>query len=232
MSPLQLMETQIETLYRLDGHGRLLRVNEAAAPPAPLFFLGRTAGGNVWRFRHDLPPEVQAAIDRLCQTEPVSPNFTQPPHQYEAIKRILSQYRPVRSEWRGPAYIFPDHFAYSGHGILISASNRHLLQGAFADLRDAWPLVQPCVVMAEQGQVVSLCCSSRTSLHAAEAGVETLPEFRGRGYASAVVAGWAEAVQQSGRRPFYSTSWDNLASQGVANKLGLVLFGEDCSLGE
>jgi predicted GNAT family acetyltransferase len=77
-----------------------------------------------------------------------------------------------------------------------------------------------------------MCFSSRTSAYAAEAGVETAPEFRGRGYASAVVTRWAEVVRQSGRRPLYSTSWDNLASQGVAKKLGLILYGEDCSFGE
>ncbi len=60
--------------------------------------------------------------------------------------------------------------------------------------------------------------------------METLEEFRGRGYAAAVVAAWARAVRASGRIPFYSTSWDNIASQAVARSLGLIQYGSELSL--
>jgi hypothetical protein len=30
--------------------------------------------------------------------------------------------------------------------------------------------------------------------------------------------------------PLYSTSWDNLASQAIARKLQMVLYGEDWSI--
>ena len=79
----------------------------------------------------------------------------------------------------------------------------------------------------ERGTPVSACFSSRTSAGASEAGVETLPEFRRRGYASAVTAAWARHVRAAGRVPLYSTSWDNLASQHVARRLGLLLYGAD-----
>ena len=57
--------------------------------------------------------------------------------------------------------------------------------------------------------------------------VHTVPEFRRRGYALAAVAGWAQAVRACGATPFYSTSWDNLASQRVAQRLGGQLVGAD-----
>ena len=75
-----------------------------------------------------------------------------------------------------------------------------------------------------------MCCSARMSQLAAEAGVEPLAGFRGRGYAVAVVAAWARVVAPTGRTPFYSTAWDNVASRGVARRLGLRLYGVDFHL--
>jgi hypothetical protein len=41
------------------------------------------------------------------------------------------------------------------------------------------------------------------------------------------VAGWASAVRSLGAAPFYTTSWDNIASQAVARRLNLSLVGVD-----
>jgi len=51
--------------------------------------------------------------------------------------------------------------------------------------------------------------------------------MRGRGYATAAVAVWATAVRRRGLLPLYSTSWENVASQRVAAKVGAVSYGED-----
>jgi RimJ/RimL family protein N-acetyltransferase len=229
---LKLIETQVETLYQVDKAGRLLCVNEEGTPTAALFFLGRTAEGNIWRFRHDIPQGVQTAVDALCRSEPVSADFSRPPQHQQAIKRLISSYRPVQSEWHGPAYTFPDPFTINGSARLIDEPNRDLFSGEFAWLNESWSWIQPCAVMVEQAQIVSICFSSRNTLQAAEAGLETLPDFRRRGYAAAVVSRWAQAVRDSGRRPLYSTSWENVASQGVAAKLGLIRYGDDWSLSE
>ncbi|MXY71814.1 MAG: GNAT family N-acetyltransferase, partial [Dehalococcoidia bacterium] len=70
----------------------------------------------------------------------------------------------------------------------------------------------------------SVCGSVRITPEAHEAGVETSANARGRGFAVAVVAAWAQAVRALGAEPLYSTSWDNAASQAVASKLGLIPY--------
>jgi len=90
--------------------------------------------------------------------------------------------------------------------------------------------LQPCRAVVADGDAVSLCFSSRNATEACAAGVFTVEEYRGHGYAPVVVASWANAVREMGRVPFYSTAWDNLASQAVAQKLGLVLYGADLSI--
>ncbi len=86
---------------------------------------------------------------------------------------------------------------------------------------------QPFVVAVENDAAVALCCSVRITAAAHAAGVETLPAARRRGMASQAVAEWARAVDELGAIALYSTSWDNVASQAVARRLGMKLIGVD-----
>jgi predicted GNAT family acetyltransferase len=83
---------------------------------------------------------------------------------------------------------------------------------------------------SEDGAPVSLCLCARRSPDAAEAGLDTAPDYRGRGHAIRVASAWAVAVRASGRTPLYSTSWENAASLGVAGKLGLAIYATDWSI--
>ena len=80
-------------------------------------------------------------------------------------------------------------------------------------------------IALRDGEVVALCHTSAATARAAEVGVWTRPDARGRGYAAAVTAAWAGVQAPSGRRLFYSTSVDNRSSQRVAARLGLRPLG-------
>ena len=99
-----------------------------------------------------------------------------------------------------------------------------------AFLRDWIPdarIGQPLFALIVDEHAVSVCCTVRRTTEAHEAGVETVPAFRGHGYAAQVVTAWARAVRERGQVPLYSTSWQNEASRAVARKLGLIQFGND-----
>ena len=228
-SHLQLMELHINTLFRGDPDERLRIVNELDAPPAPRFFMGRTQMGNRWRFRYDLPVDVVQQLERLCQAEPVAADLTSLPRNYQTITAVLHEHAPIQNQYRGPAYWVPDTLQVPANVVLISETNAQLLQAGFSWLL---PLPQqsvigPIAAAVAQGIAVAVCFCSRIPGQATEAGVETMDAFRGKGYATAAVAGWAAEVRRVGIIPLYSTSWENHASQAVARKLGMVRYGED-----
>jgi hypothetical protein len=72
---------------------------------------------------------------------------------------------------------------------------------------------------------VFCCIASRENAVAPEAWVHT-PGLtdRGRGYARQVTLAWARDAQRSGKAALYGHSLDNLASQAVARRPGLVEY--------
>ncbi|PEI94321.1 hypothetical protein CN679_05585 [Bacillus pseudomycoides] len=111
--------------------------------------------------------------------------------------------------------------------IKITETNKELLQYSFPNLLNQLKWRQPCFVILENEMIASRCCSARSTAIAAEASVETLVSFQRKGYGYNIVAAWATAVQEEGRIPLYSTSWNNFASQAVAKKLNLINYGTD-----
>jgi RimJ/RimL family protein N-acetyltransferase len=221
------MRAHVDALYTHDDAGRMLRGNYPGGEDAPRFFLGRTAHGNEWRFRHDVTDAVRHELELLSAAEPVSGEVLLSPHGSAPYENILAQVEPIRSIWSGPAYGFPDELPPAPHATLITQANRDVLRPHL----DAWlpdvAIGQPLIGCIVDGHAVSVCGSVRITAVAHEAGVETAPNFRGRGFAIEAVAAWARAVRDIGRIPLYSTSWQNVASQAVAARLRLVRFGAD-----
>jgi hypothetical protein len=225
------VEIHVSALYKTDARNRLLVVNEPEGDPPPRLFFGRTSTGNLWRFRHDLPQPLVDELEALLLNESVTDDLSHPPRCLADLEVVLTRHAPLSGTWSGPAWRFPDDLPTFPHDVIqVTPEDDDLVRSIFPILAEDLPWRQPCLAIVEDGQLASLCFSSRNAPTAAEAGVETIEAFRSRGYAPAVAAAWARAVRQDGRIPLYSTSWDNLASQSVAGKLGLVLYGADLSL--
>lgn len=224
------MALQVETLFRHDARGRMTTINESNGASGPRIFIGRTSEGNVVRFRDDMPDDLVDTLRRLVVNAPPLREPLQPLGALDRVRAALRAQSPVQREWVGPAWWVPENVTNtSGVDTVILRDPAALMlhfSGWAADLST----VAPCAAVLERGQAVAVCCSVRTSPHACEAGVETLASHRGRGLAGAVVAAWASEVRRTGRLPLYSTSWDNVASQAVARRLGLRFYGVDLHL--
>ena len=222
------MAMHVQALFTHNAPARLLCVNEpGGGAPAPRLFLGRTRAGNLWRLRADLPASLIEALEALCMDEPVGMAFHRPPRHIEAYVQLLETHAPVHTLGMGPAYHCTAYPEPSRPLLALTATHAERLRGGFEALVSELPAWQPFLALVEEGRAVSVCRSVRITSEAQEAGVETLPAFRGRGYAQDVVAGWARVVQSLGAIPLYSTSWANTASQAVAKKLHLVPYGAD-----
>jgi RimJ/RimL family protein N-acetyltransferase len=222
------MAAHVRALFTHDARSRLLSVNEpGGGRPAPRLFFGQTCQGNLWRFRADLPETLVEEFEALCRDEPAGDELPLPPRHAAAYVRLLEAHSPVRVQEAGPAYRFAEYPEPERPPLALTQEDAGALQGGFEGLVAELPGWQPFVALVEGGRAVSVCRSVRITAEAHEAGVETLPEFRGRGYARDVTAGWALLVRSLGAFPLYSTSWENAASQAVARKLRLVQYGAD-----
>jgi hypothetical protein len=217
---LNLMETQANVLFSYNLLGRMIHVNEEGNPTAPRFFLGCTSSGNLTKYRYDISTETINELEQLVYNHSNHVDLAK-------IINILSKEQKIHTMWIGPAFTFSTHLNMPNRVIRITDKNKKLLQWNFPTLLEQLEWRQPCVAIIDQGMAVSVCCSARSTSVASEASVETVAGFQGKGYGSDVVTAWATAVQAEKRIPLYSTSWDNVASQAVAQKLNLIQYGTD-----
>ena len=231
MDDRRLMRAHIAALFTHDDRGRMTYVNEPSGQRAPRFFLGRTLQGVEWRVRDDvddpqLLQDLRAAVERNAAPAELAlqPELSSP------FEEILSRAAPIERIDAGPAFVFPERLPPSTRAVLVTGANAEVLQPYLAPWIPDITQSEPLFAMLHEGAAVAVCASVRRTPAAHEAGVETVPEFRGRGFAGDVVAAWARAVHDLGVVPMYSTSWSNGASRAVARKLRLRLFGSDLHL--
>lgn len=229
----ELMDIHVRALFTHDARSRLLCVNEPwsdGGDSAPRLFLGRTSEGCLWRFRADLPATLTDELAALCADEPAGLESDASPRHAGEYTRLLGGHAPVRGREAGPAFHFTEYAEPSRPLVVVTEANAEVLRGGFEEFAEELSSAQPFVALAADGRVVSVCRSVRVTDAAHEAGVETLRDFRGRGFAKDVTAGWARLVAALDAIPMYSTSWENAASRALARKLRLTQFGSDFHL--
>ena len=229
VSDRDLMNIHVEALFASDGNGRLRGINEPGGEvgPGPRFFFGNAREGSVCRFRDDLPESVVTRLRKLAAAEPMLTDFRKFPRCRGQFNDVLQSHGPIERAWAGPAYRFPDRIEPPANVIRLSPENARLLKNELARMVPELDDERPYFAVIEDSQAVSICRSVRLSSKAHEAGVDTLEGYRQRGYAASAVASWALSVRALNLIPLYSTSWDNVASQGVARRLDLVQYGVD-----
>ena len=221
----RLMELHVQAMYTFDPSQRLLQVNEPwpNPPRAPRMFLTRSIDGDIaCRFRKDLPDNLVQRLAERVVLEQAPLHLADAPRYRKDYLHLLG----AEQEDYGPCYWIPEIPTMPGNVMFLNRENiQPLLPDAFSWLAQEISYVHPCAAVIQDGQVVSICRSVRVGSEAVEAGLETLPAYRGRGYAGFVVAAWASAVRKEGREPLYSTAWDNLSSQQVSKKLVMRWYG-------
>ena len=224
-----LLDLHIAALFTQDEHGRLVATNEPEPDQviAPRLYLGRSDSGCVLRFRRGMKQSTCAALRDLAAPELMSKGFNSEPVNRAAIEEILAAEQAIERVYFGPTFRFPDSLVSAPEVTKISSSNTQLLVPGFTWLADQLAARNPVVAMVVGGTAVSVCYSARVGPDASEAGVETLPEYRRRGCASAVAVAWAAAVRLESRIPLYSTWWENRASRRLVCRLGLIQYGTD-----
>ncbi|WP_340401216.1 GNAT family N-acetyltransferase [Paenibacillus sp. FSL H8-0079] len=221
LSPIEMLKIQANTLYTINEQQRLLSINEPGGGQAPAIFIGMTSAGSLTYYHEQLPPNLMAELGKDSELPLDIPKLIRKVETFESVNRV----------WMGPAYSFPETLDEWDLKVqLIGHEQRYLLAEHFPELTDHSHEKSPVAAYVIEGSAVAVCCSARVSVHGAEASLYTAPGYRGHGYAAETVKCWQYDVKKRGRMPIYSTSWDNLASQHVARKLGLIQFGVDFSI--
>src|SRR5262249_12636518 len=157
------------------------------------------------------PPSIETMELPLSNEPPPVPTAI------EACRRLLGD---VEIE-AGPSYVIPDDVQVeSTVEIVCSGATGPAIEGLRGANPGNWDPVEwtelldgrlgPWAIAVVDGAAVSICHTPvPMTAHAAECGVWTDPQHRGRGYAAATAAAWVPLVRAPGRHLFYMTDDNN-----------------------
>jgi RimJ/RimL family protein N-acetyltransferase len=216
---------QIKSYFAFDGldlgDDGLFRPKpaEPSNDPPRLLVVKHAIGYTMW-LKHDLPLALSAELQAL----PPKHAF----HNHDAVVQLLAAYAPCESVWQGTSYTFPTTLTAADHPHVVQLNEGHRLlveqyaPGMRVDEHAVFGIIA-------DGRLVATCESSRENKLGGEAWVQTLPDYRGRGYARQTTAAWARHLQLQNKTPFYNHKRTNIASQALARSLGLLQFMAEVS---
>jgi RimJ/RimL family protein N-acetyltransferase len=229
---------EIDTLWTRDDRGRLVAGTSADSGAAPLLVIAVAKDGRTAAVGGAVPDDVAAVLVALVGPAPGPPDLSEPPVSLVRCDELLTKaFGPVRRS-SGPSYVI------EGAPILdiaapavITRSDGRIIDAlrSLVPREENWPADEwtalldgafgPWAIVTVGDRVASVCHTPRLTDRGAEAGIWTDPDFRRLGYAAAATAAWASVMYDSGRHLFYSTWADNVASQGVAARVGARPIG-------
>lgn len=225
-----LLRQHADVLFEMDPLARLVTLNEQEPQPAPNLFLARGREARLVWFRAVVRTTTIERCERAVEELPAWDGRQPDPSAYDALRSALTGAVEITDESGGPAYRFGNRSRARHAGtVIIRDRTADLLERHFPYTRSVLASRSPVVAVIREGVVVAACYCARRRTTACEAGVATAEQFQGRGFAVAVVSAWRDAVEAAGMTPLYSTSWDNVASRRVAEKLGLIAYAETVS---
>lgn len=214
--------------------GDLLETRCVTRGPAPTVFLTFGIDGMIVKFGAGADPAVRAEVLTWARAREGgwATGAVAAPALDELRARLTAVgAAAVRSWWHGPLFAFPAALARVPEAVVAGEESIGLLRQVYPDAEvDEVAETQPCLMICEGAELAAVCHSARRGARVHEAGLDTRVEFRRRGLGARVCAAWATAVRREGATPLYSTSFENLASQGVARRLGLTRIGTDLHL--
>jgi hypothetical protein len=238
LNDLELLKLETSTIFALSEAGRILHGRSPERGAGPRLSLCRSRAGNVLSLRHDVDDETAREIESVAAIEPALDAPGAPPVHLDELVRILRATPPDEREPGGPIYAFPERLGFEHSAGLVRSSTSEgdrLVAGlvkhgmpeslsslGFVNVGEFW---EPWCIGADGAEIAAIAFTVGMTAASAEVGVCSMVPFRGRGFAAAAVAGWASHPELRERTLFYSTSWSNVSSQRVTDRLGLRFFG-------
>ncbi len=237
---MSAIDLHVQSMFSFDAHGRIDGTNDWVEHPLAKVHIAFSVDADrpAVRFGQSIDDSERwsARVAELAASNPPPSDQASLIRWRDQLARLLEPLGTFEING-GPAYAadrVPDQ--PPAGTALVTPGNTDALDRNHADWRADVPHQQPMAVALLGEHAVAVCATVRKPpAHAGakfgyQAGLETSPNARRRGYAVLAVNAWCHAVAASGFVPVYSTSWDNVASQRVARRCDLRFLGSDISV--